>query len=209
MRLAGFTRYVLAPMEKVSATRSRSLANKEDSNTCSAARGHLATIMKMGAGVSNLGTGADLTDYIAKFAYAGAGGDRLSFSASQTTDAGDRAGQPGPGGISFIRPDFAGTVSGPNSLVEALSERTSYTLIYTDEQPDGWFAPTVQLSYNEQVIDASGVYGVNNSLSGVFKNEFQLSNGTLNAGIDFFDDSAEGLGRGPGGICQFGARRPK
>ncbi len=151
-----------------------------------------------GSGISNLGTGADLTDYIAKFAYTGAGGDRLSFSTSKTSDSGDRAGQPGPGGIYFIRPDFAGTVSGPNSLIEALSERTSYTLTYTDEQPEGWFAPTVQLSYNEQEIDASGVYGVNKSFSGVFKNEFQLNNGTLNAGLDFFRETAKGLGRGPG-----------
>ncbi|KEJ88499.1 TonB-dependent receptor domain-containing protein [Sulfitobacter donghicola] len=155
-------------------------------------------------GVTNLGTGADLTDYIAKFGFTGQGGERLTFSASQTTDDGLRVGQPGPGGIFFVRPDFAGTTAGPNTLIEALSQRKSYTLTYTDEQPEGWFAPTVQLSYNEQEIDVSGVYGVNKSFSGVFKNEFQLSNGTVNAGLDFFDESAEGFGRGPGAFGNSG-----
>ncbi len=151
-----------------------------------------------GSGVSVLGTEADLTDYIAKFAFTGAGGERIAFSASQTTDAGQRSGQPGPGGIFFIRPDFFGTTSGPNVLTPGLSKRTSYTLTYTDEHPDGWLNPTVQLSYNEQEIDASGVAGVNKSFSGVAKNEFQLSNGTVTAGLDFFDERATGEGRGPG-----------
>ncbi|MFC6589056.1 TonB-dependent receptor domain-containing protein [Sulfitobacter pacificus] len=83
-------------------------------------------------------------------------------------------------------------------LTPGLSERTSYTLTYTDEHPDGWLNPTVQLSYNEQEIDASGVAGVNKSFSGVAKNEFQLSNGTVTAGLDFFDERATGEGRGPG-----------
>jgi hemoglobin/transferrin/lactoferrin receptor protein len=157
-----------------------------------------------GSGVTNLGTEADITDYIAKFAYTGAGGERLSFSASQTSDAGQRVGQPGPGGIIFIRPDFAGTTAGPNVLTSGVSQRTSYTLTYTDEQPDGWFAPTLQLSYNEQEIDASGVYGLNESFSGMLKNKFQLRNGTITAGIDFFEESAQGLGRGPGPFASTG-----
>jgi hemoglobin/transferrin/lactoferrin receptor protein len=36
------------------------------------------------------------------------------------------------------------------------------------------------------------VYGVNKSFSGVASNEFNLKNGTVNVGIDFFDESAEG-----------------
>ena len=151
-----------------------------------------------GDGVRNLGTRADLTDYIAKVAYTSTSGKRLSFSASQTTDDGLRAAQPGPGGILFIRPDFAGVTGGPSQLTPGLSQRTSYTLTYTDEQPDGWFDPTVQLSYNKQRIDASGIIGTNESLSGVAKNEFQLSSGTVSVGLDFFNEQAEGLGLGPG-----------
>lgn len=157
-----------------------------------------------GDGNTIMGTEIETTDYVAKFAYASDAGKRLSFSASETTDDGLRTAQAGPGGIFFIRPDFGGVNDTENVLVEGLSKRTSFTLTYTDEAPEGWFAPTAQLSYNEQELDASGVYGVNKSLSGVFKNEFELANGTVNAGIDFFDESAEGLGRGPGAFASSG-----
>ena len=152
---------------------------------------------KDGDGTTIQGTESELTDYIAKFAYTSDSGKKLSFSASQTTDDGYRAAQAGPGGIFFIRPDFASVVGRPNVLVQGLSERTSYTLTYTDENAEGWFAPTVQLSYNEQELDASAVTGTNKSFSGTFKNTFELANGTVTAGLDFFDESAVGLARGP------------
>jgi hemoglobin/transferrin/lactoferrin receptor protein len=88
-----------------------------------------------------------------------------------------------------------------------VSRRTSYTLTYTDEAPEGWFAPTAQISYNEQEIDASGVWGKNTSLSGFVKNEWQLGNGTVTAGIDFFNEEAEGQGRGPGPFGSSGTEK--
>jgi len=133
------------------------------------------------------GTEPDLTSYVGKFAYTTAAGKRFSFSASKTEDEGDRAAQRG-----FIRPDFAGIVGTDSELVEGYARRESYTLTYTDEQPEGWFAPTLQLSYNEQEVDVVGAWGENTSLSGTFKNEWQLGNGTLTAGFDFFDEKAEG-----------------
>lgn len=142
---------------------------------------------KDGSGSTILGTQADLTDYIAKFAYTTQTGKRLSFSASQTSDSGLRASQSG-----FIRPDFAAVVGRDSVLYKALSQRTSYTLTYQDENPSGVFAPYVQLSYNEQAMDVGSLYGVNKSFSGVARNEFKLRNGTLTAGVDFFDESAEG-----------------
>lgn len=152
-----------------------------------------------------IGTGADLTDYVAKFAYTSAGGHRLAFSGSRTQDTGLRAAQAGPGGILFIRPDFFGVVGAPTVLTPGLSRRTSYSLTYTDEQPEGLWNPTIQLSYNEQEIDASGVYGVNKSFSGTFKNEFTINSGTITAGLDFFDESASGFGRGPGAFGSSGS----
>lgn len=140
-----------------------------------------------GSGDSILGTGADLTDYIAKFAYTSQSGKRLSFSASETTDNGLRASQGG-----FIRPDFAAVIGRDSELYEALSQRKSYTLTYQDENPSGIFAPYVQLSYNEQAMDVGSLCGVNKSFSGVFSNEFSLRNGSVNVGLDFFDESAEG-----------------
>lgn len=150
------------------------------------------------------GTEADLTDYVGKFAYESQNGHRFEFAGSQTEDTGLRTAQAGPGGILFTRPDFAGITSGPSVLAEGLSRRTSYTFTYTNTQPQGIWDPLVQISYNEQEIDAIGVYGVNESLSGTIKNSFAISGGTLTAGIDFFDETAEGEGRGPGPFASSG-----
>lgn len=138
------------------------------------------------------GTGAEISDYLGKFALNMDDGGRLEFSASQTEDDGDRAGQAGPFGLFFARPDFGGIVSGGNDFLDVFSKRTSYTLTYTDETPDGWFDPTFQLTWNEQETDVSGVAGTNTSLSGTFKNRFDIGNGSITAGLDFFNDSAEG-----------------
>lgn len=153
---------------------------------------------KDGAGVRITGTGADLTDYMAKFAFDDGSGPRLEFTASRTEDTGKRAAQPGPGGILFTRPDFFGVVGATSVLTDALARRTSYTLTYTNDQMEGIWDPTIQLSYNEQEIDASGVEGTNKSFSGTFKNDFQLANGVLTAGLDFFNERAKGQGNGPG-----------
>ncbi|MBU2941093.1 TonB-dependent receptor [Shimia thalassica] len=147
---------------------------------------------KDGDGTLVEGTEADITDYMVKVAYTNDAGHRLAFSASETEDTGLRAAQAGPGGLLFTRPDFTGLTTGPNTLIEGLSRRTSYSLTYTNENPTGWFDPFFQLAYNEQEIDAGGVSGVNTSFSGTFKNTFRIANGTIDAGIDFFDESAEG-----------------
>ncbi|MEM7519989.1 MAG: TonB-dependent receptor [Pseudomonadota bacterium] len=156
------------------------------------------------------GTEPELTDVVAKIAYTTPTGKRFSFSGSQTEDTGLRVGNPGPGGLTFLRPGFENTFArgtttpGSFVLAEGLSRRTSYTFTYTDEAPSGIFAPSVQLSYNEQEIDVIGARGTNTSFSGFIKNEFNISNGTLTAGIDFFDDSAEGEGLGPGPFASSG-----
>lgn len=150
------------------------------------------------------GTEPDLTDFIGKFGYTSTTGKRLSFSASRTEDTGLRQAQAGPGGILFTRPDFAEVVGTANTLIPGFSRRTSYTLTYEDLNADGGFSPTAQLTYNEQEIDASGVEGINTSLSGKLENEWALSNGTLTTGVDFFFDTAEGQGNGPGPFASSG-----
>jgi len=157
-----------------------------------------------GDGNTVLGTEADLTDYAGKFAYESQAGHRFEFAASRTEDNGLRAAQAGPGGVLFIRPDFAGIASGPSVLAEGLSRRTSYTLTYSNTRPQGIWDPVLQLSRNEQEIDAVGVYGTNKSFSGTFKNKFSIAGGSLTAGFDFFDETAGGLGRGPGPFASSG-----
>lgn len=150
-----------------------------------------------GSGKTIDGTAPDIQDYLAKFSYTAENGSRLAFSASLTEDNGPRAAQAGPGGLLFIRPDFAGVDGSENVIIDGLSRRTSFSLTYTDDTPEGWWDPYIQIAYNEQEIDAGGVQGTNTSVSGVAKNEFFIGNGTLTAGIDFFDDSAEGTGDAP------------
>ncbi|WP_424934101.1 TonB-dependent receptor domain-containing protein [Amaricoccus macauensis] len=144
-----------------------------------------------GSGDSVPGTAADLTSYLGKMAFTTETGKRFEFAASETEDSGDRMGQ-GANGIYFIRPDFAEVLGRDNQLVDAYAKRTSYTATYTDEAPQSWFAPEVQLSYNEQEVDANAVWGQNSSLSGYLKNDFDIYGGAITGGVDFFNEKAEG-----------------
>ncbi|RAP42538.1 TonB-dependent receptor [Rhodovulum viride] len=149
-----------------------------------------------GDGTTMRGTEPDLSSYTAKLGFTTPSGKRLTFSASETEDEGRRAAQLGGNGLYFIRPDFAGLTSGDSVLVDGYARRSSFTLGYTDEAPEGWFAPKLQLSYNEQEVDVVGAWGLNTSLSGSASNEWQIGTGTLTAGLDFFDETAKGRGRG-------------
>jgi hemoglobin/transferrin/lactoferrin receptor protein len=144
---------------------------------------------KDGSGTVIGGTEPELTDYFGKFAYTSESGKRLEFSAENISDQGLRAFQDG-----YARPDFAGVNGRVTTYEKAVTERTSYTLTYTDENPEGAFAPTIQLAYNEQYVDAGNVKGENTSLSGKVENDFLLSNGVLTAGVDFFVDEATPIG---------------
>ncbi|GGE37866.1 TonB-dependent receptor [Primorskyibacter flagellatus] len=148
---------------------------------------------KDGSGATVPYTGAGLTNYVAKVAYTSDTGKRLEFSVDHTEDSGPRAGQP-RGGLVYIRPDF-NNVGGTVIPVQAVSTRRSYAFTYTDEAPDGIWAPTIQLAYNEQELDGAQVTkGLNTSLSGTVKNDFTIGGGVLTAGLDFFHDTAENTG---------------
>ncbi|EAQ04704.1 TonB dependent-iron siderophore receptor [Pseudooceanicola batsensis HTCC2597] len=161
---------------------------------------HTGDAYEDGDGVTVPGTAPDVSALVAKIAFTSDTGKRLSFAASHTEDTGVRSGQAHPVfGFVTIRPDLTGVPGLVTVPVNAYSSRRSYTLTYTDEAPEGWFAPTLQLSYNEQETDAGDVQGTNTSLSGVAKNEWQLGNGTVTAGIDFFHETGEGRSFIPAG----------
>lgn len=147
-----------------------------------------------GDGVTMPGTEADTSALSAKLAYTSDSGHRLEFSAEHIEDTGTRAMQTGPGGLYYARPDFAGVVGRPSVYRAALAERQSYTLTYTDESGTGSWAPTVQLTYNEQRVEAGAAIGTNASLSGKAEGAFYLGGGVLTAGVDFFHDTAEAQG---------------
>ena len=148
---------------------------------------------KNGDGDTVTGTEADLSDFNLKLAHTSDSGKRISLSASKTEDSGQRSAQSHPVFGFLIRPDFEELTTTPTVLIDALSKRESLSFSYVDENPDGDFAPEVQLNYNKQTMDAGGLTGINTSVSGTVKNDFQLGNGTLTAGLDFFDESAESV----------------
>ena len=152
-----------------------------------------------GSGATRVGTGAALDNYVAKLAFTTDTGKRIEFSADYTQDAGARAGQAGGAG-NYIRPDFA-DVRGSVIPVYAESTRRSFSFTYTDEAPEGIWAPTIQLAYNEQELDGTQVTkGINTSLSGTIKNDFLIGSGVLTTGLDFFHDTAESTGAATAGL---------
>ncbi len=140
------------------------------------------------------GTGADLTSVLAKIVYTTETGKRFQSSAEEVRDEGVRAMQMSPGRLGYARPAFEGVVGRPSVYREAPSGRRSYNFFYTDEAPQGIFAPTVQLSYKEHHVETGATVGTNASLSGKVENVFDIGKGALTAGIDFFHDTATGKG---------------
>ncbi len=148
-----------------------------------------------GAGREIPGTAADLYNILAKAAFTGRGGYRLEVSGERAHDEGDRQ----------IRANFGGLVGSPTFLMGYDFERTTALISLKDEEPEGWFAPDMQLSYNESSIDVtddfgstalSGVqprYGAIETFQGKFANDFEVPTGILTAGVDFqFDDATGG-----------------
>ncbi|WP_136636041.1 TonB-dependent receptor domain-containing protein [Pseudooceanicola onchidii] len=142
-----------------------------------------------GSGKTIGGTEPELTDYFGKFAYTSDSGKRIEFSAENISDKGMRPFQGG-----FARPDFEAVPGRPTTYLMAVTERTSYALTYSDENPDGALTPTIQLAFNEQYVDVGTVKGRNTSLSGKIENDFYVGSGVLTAGVDFFVDEATPIG---------------
>ncbi|QDC08577.1 TonB-dependent receptor [Oceanicola sp. D3] len=135
------------------------------------------------------GTEPDLEDAFVKLAYNTDSGKRFEFSAEHITDKGQRPFQGG-----FPRPDFEDVPARATTYLVAETSRTSYSFTYTDENPQGIWAPTVQLAWNEQLVDAESAQGRNRSLSGKAENKFSLGSGVLTAGVDFFQETATNTG---------------
>lgn len=134
------------------------------------------------------GTAAGLDSYMAKVAYTTETGKRIEFSADHTVDDEDRQ----------TRPNFGGVVGSPIVLGPTKVDRTSYVFSYKDESPEGWLAPEVTLAYSSQGYRSTLIEGETTSYNGKVQNTFLLGNGTVTAGIDFFNDEAESGGSASG-----------
>ena len=147
-----------------------------------------------GDGDEIAGTAAELYDILGKAAWTGSGGYRLEASADYTRDDGDRQ----------LRANFGGIVGAPTLLMGYQLERTTALIGLKDEQPEGWFAPDIQLSYNKASVDVTDDFGSTalsgflprfgeiETFQGKFANDFEVPIGVVTAGVDFQLDEATG-----------------
>lgn len=141
-----------------------------------------------GDGNPVLGSAAGLDSYLAKVAYTTSTGKRIEFAADHTVDEELRQ----------TRPNFGGVVGLPTVLGPVKVDRTGYRFTYRDESPDGWLAPEITLAYGSQGFENFERFGETTSFNGKIQNVFLLGSGTVTAGLDFFDDKAEGGDANPG-----------
>lgn len=144
-----------------------------------------------GDGTTIIGSGTDLLSGLAKIAYTTESGSRVELSFERVRDDEARPYRANIGQIIGGRPV---PLTRPYEM-----ERTNISLTYTEEAPTGWWDPKIQLSYSvtELFIDEADLFtaqlidGSTDSLSGVISNRFDLGWGSLNAGIDFYSDTAD------------------
>lgn len=134
-----------------------------------------------GDGNEVLGTEAGLSNYMAKVAYNTDSGKRFEFSANRSEDSGPRP----------RRQDFYNFPGSTVDIVDQDYTRETYVFSYVDENPDGWFAPEFQLAYSRIELNHE-IWGDTHtsSLNGKVQNTFDVGNGTVIAGLDFFRDEA-------------------
>lgn len=140
-----------------------------------------------GDGDDIIGSGTNLDSGLVKLAYQAPSGDRLEFSYEVVRD--DEA-RPYRGNIGRI----IGGRPVPDTRTYELDRRNA-VLTYTDETPEGWWDPKVQLSFARTEIDlpedSQRTYGRTQSFAGVFQNTVAVTGGTITAGVDFFRDEGE------------------
>ena len=150
-------------------------------------KGAKGGLQQDGNGDDIIGSKTDLSSGLLKFAYQAGSGDRIELSYERVNDD---ARRPYRGNIGQI---FGGR---PVPLPRRYDiERSNTVLTYTDETPQGWWDPKFQLAFAKTELtlseDTQSTYGRTQSFSGVFQNTFQVANGTVTAGLDFFRDEGE------------------
>jgi hemoglobin/transferrin/lactoferrin receptor protein len=144
-----------------------------------------------GNGDDIIGSGTDLLSGLGKLAYEAQSGDRIELSYERVVD-------------DELRPYRAniGTIFGGRPLPAERPydlQRTNIVLSYSDTSPTAMWNPTVRLAYsgtelvnNESDLSTNSItQGETVSLNGELSNRFALSWGELNAGLDFYSDTAD------------------
>lgn len=147
-----------------------------------------------GDGVEQDATAADLKTALGKIAYEAQSGDRLEFSYEWVNDDGIRP----------FRANFAmvsSPVIFPNQPYDM--QRKNFVFNYSDEKPQGIWDPRLVIAFSETRLEtypaaptpgglSDNAFADIETWSGKFENKFAISNGSIVAGVDFFDITSEG-----------------
>lgn len=143
-----------------------------------------------GDGVEIIGSGTDMASGLAKVAYEADNGHRFELSYEKVVDDEARPYRANMGSLIGGRPV---PLTRPYDL-----ERTNLSFNYTNTQATAMWNPTLRLSLSgtELVNDESTlsttqvIAGETKSFNGEVSNKFTLGWGEINAGVDFFSDTA-------------------
>ncbi|KRS11656.1 hypothetical protein XM53_15415 [Roseovarius atlanticus] len=145
-----------------------------------------------GSGGEITGSGTGLTSGLAKVAFNADNGGRLELGYEIVRDDAQRP----------LRADFAGLRGVLDTRTYTL-ERQNLVLSYRFGNTTEIWNPSVQIAYNSTDLytgpmpGATDAYsGKTTSFTGKIQNEFQVANGTVNAGLDFYSDVADINGEG-------------
>ena len=140
-----------------------------------------------GNGDTIIGSGTGLLSGIGKVAYQAENGYRAELSYERVHD--DEA-RPYRGNIGQIIGGRPVPLTRPYVL-----DRENIVLSFEDATPEGLLNPSFRVSYSGTDLDIveadQASFGTTESFSGTVKNQFLLDFGTVDAGFDFYRDTAE------------------
>ncbi|WP_226951146.1 TonB-dependent receptor [Rhizobium terrae] len=145
------------------------------------------------------GTETNILSGLGKLAYEAESGDRFEISYDRSHDDATRPFRPN---IGFI----AGRPFWEPRVRDLKIDRQNTTFTYTDTSPEGWWDPTIMLSYSRTEVETLGYAcprgcptgipttypstGETESFNGKFENKFSFDIGNIVAGVDFYRDRA-------------------
>ena len=137
-----------------------------------------------GAGDTIGGTAADLDSLLGKVVYEAPSGHRFELSAQQLRDDALRQ----------WRANFGGPMKPGETLRRYETTRSSYSLRYENTMATGLWDPSVRIGYSESdvIIDEPwDSNGLSWTKSATLQNTFNLSMGTVDAGVDWQESFGE------------------
>lgn len=142
-----------------------------------------------GDGTDINGSGTNLISGLAKLAYETDNGGRFELSFEKVRDDADRP----------YRSNIDTIVGQTQPLTRPYDlSRTNVVFNYSQTTPTGMWDPTIRLAYsgtelfNDEtaLATAQTIFGETKSINGEFSNRFEMGWGSINAGVDFFSDTA-------------------